>query len=93
MSVLQLVGNATLTRPAQPATATQAGSARMFMSSSRFTVLMNEDIVKTNQPVNLEQGLSIMTSQEGAIFDNVHQKLTMIGQVKGRIESETKGKN
>jgi lipopolysaccharide export system protein LptC len=93
MSILQLVGNATLTRPAQPATATQAGSARMFMSSSRFTVLMNEDIVKTNQPVNLEQGLSIMTSQEGAIFDNVHQKLTMIGQVKGRIESETKGKN
>lgn len=93
MTILQLVGNATLTRPAQSATATQAGTARMFMSSSRFTVLMNEDIVKTNQPVNLEQGLSIMTSQEGAIFDNVHQKLTMIGQVKGRIESESKGKN
>jgi len=32
-----------------------------------------------------------MTSQEGAIFDNVHQKLTMIGQVKGRIESENTG--
>ncbi len=93
MTIFQLVGNATLTRPAQSATATQAGTARMFMSSSRFTVLMNEDIVKTNQPVNLEQGLSIMTSQEGAIFDNVHQKLTMIGQVKGRIESESKGKN
>ena len=93
MTILQLVGNATLTRPAQSATATQAGTARMFMSSSRFTVLMNEDIVKTNQPVNLEQGLSIMTSQEGAIFNNVHQKLTMIGQVKGRIESESKGKN
>lgn len=93
MTILQLVGNATLTRPAQAATATQAGAARMFMSSSRFTVLMNDDIVKTNQPVNLEQGLSIMTSQEGAIFDNVHQKLTMIGQVKGRIESESKGKN
>jgi lipopolysaccharide export system protein LptC len=93
MTILQLVGNATLTRPAQAATATQAGTARMFMSSSRFTVLMNDDIVKTNQPVNLEQGLSIMTSQEGAIFDNVHQKLTMIGQVKGRIESESKGKN
>jgi lipopolysaccharide export system protein LptC len=61
------------------------------MSSSKFTVLMNEDIVKTNRPVNLEQGLSIMTSQEGAVFDNVHQKLTMIGQVKGRIESESKG--
>lgn len=91
MTILDLVGNASLTRPAQPASANQAGSARLFMSSSKFTVLMNEDIVKTNRPVNLEQGLSIMTSQEGAIFDNVHQKLTMIGQVKGRIESETKG--
>jgi lipopolysaccharide export system protein LptC len=91
MTVLDLVGNASLTRPAQAATATQAGSARLLMSSSKFTVLMNDDIVKTNRPVNLEQGQSIMTSQEGAIFDNVHQKLTMIGQVKGRIESESKG--
>ncbi len=91
MTILDLVGNASLTRPAQPATANQAGSARLFMSSSKFTVLMNDDIVKTNRPVNLEQGLSIMTSQEGAVFDNVHQKLTMIGQVKGRIESEPKG--
>ena len=92
MTILDLVGNASLTRPAQVATATQTGSARLFMSSSKFTVLMNDDIVKTNRPVNLEQGLSIMTSQEGAVFDNVHQKLTMIGQVKGRIESEPKGK-
>ncbi len=90
LTVIDLVGNATLTRPAQPATATQAGSARMFMSSSRFTILMNEDIVKTNQPVILEQGLSVMSSKEGAIFDNVNQKLVMIGQVKGRIESEKK---
>jgi lipopolysaccharide export system protein LptC len=91
MTILDLVGNASLTRPAQAATATQAGSARLLMTSSKFTVLMNEDIVKTNRPVSLEQGLSIMTSQEGAIFDNVNQKLTMIGQVKGRIESESKG--
>jgi lipopolysaccharide export system protein LptC len=90
LTVLDLVGNATLLRPSQAATANQAGSARMFMSSSKFTVLMNEDIVKTNQPVTLEQGLSVMNSQDGAIFDNVNQKLIMTGQVKGRIESEQK---
>jgi lipopolysaccharide export system protein LptC len=33
-----------------------------------------------------------MTSQEGASFDNVTQKLTMIGQVRGRIESEKQSK-
>jgi lipopolysaccharide export system protein LptC len=91
MTVLDLVGNATLLRPPQASTPNQAGSARMFMSSTKFTVLMNEDIVKTNQPVTLEQGLSVMNSQDGAIFDNVNQKLIMIGQVKGRIESEQKG--
>ncbi len=92
MTVLDMVGSANLTRPAQAATATQAGSARLFMSSNKFTILMNDDIVKTNLPVILEQGLSIMSSQEGAVFDNVQQKLTMIGQVKGRIESENKGR-
>lgn len=90
LTVLDLVGNATLLRPSQAATANLAGSARMFMKSSKFTVLMNEDIVKTNQPVTLEQGLSVMNSQDGAIFDNVNQKLIMTGQVKGRIESEQK---
>lgn len=90
LTVLDLVGNATLLRPPQPATPNQAGSARMFMSSSKFTVLLNEDIVKTNQPVTLEQGLSVMNSQDGAIFDNINQRLIMTGQVKGRIESEQK---
>lgn len=88
LTTIELVGNATLTRPAQTATSSQPGSARMFMSSSRFTILMNDDIVKTNQPVTLEQGLSVMTARDGAIFDNVHQKLIMNGQVRGRIESE-----
>ena len=92
MSVLDLEGNATLIRPAQPAKGDQAGSARLFMSSSRFTILLNDDVVKTNRPVILEQGQSIMTSQEGASFDNVTQKLTMIGQVRGRIETEIHSK-
>ena len=55
MTILDMVGNANLTRPAQVATGTQAGSARLFMSSNKFTVLMNEDIVKTTLPVILEQ--------------------------------------
>jgi len=90
ISILELTGNATLSRPAQPANQSEPGSARLLMSSASFTILLNEDIVKTKQPVTLEQGLSIMSSEEGAIFDNVHQQLTMVGKVRGRIESETK---
>jgi lipopolysaccharide export system protein LptC len=92
ISILDLDGNASLIRPAQPASGDKPGSARLFMSSSRFTILLNDDVVKTNRPVVLEQGQSIMTSQEGASFDNVTQKLTMIGQVRGRIESEKQAK-
>lgn len=90
MSILDLVGNALLTRPAQAATTTQTGSARLLMNSEKFKIFLNDDVIKTNLPVVLEQGQSVMTSQEGAIFDNVTQKLTMVGQVRGRLESENK---
>jgi lipopolysaccharide export system protein LptC len=90
MSLLNLIGNATLIRPNQPATDSMQALPRLYMASSHFTVFLNDDVVKTTRPVTLEQGLSIMTSQEGAIYDNVRQKLTMIGTVRGRLEVEKK---
>lgn len=90
MSVLDLIGNATLIRPSQGATETQKALPRLFMTSSHFVVFLNDDVVKTNQPVILEQGASIMTSQEGAVYDNVKQKLIMTGTVRGRLEVEQK---
>jgi len=60
------------------------------MNSEKFKIFLNDDVIKTSLPVVLEQGQSVMTSQEGAVFDNVTQKLTMIGQVRGRLESENK---
>lgn len=90
MSLLDLIGNATLIRPNQPATPTMQALPRLYMASSHFTVYLNDDVVKTNHPVTLEQGLSIMTSQDGAIYDNVRQKLIMLGMVRGRLEVEKK---
>lgn len=86
LTVLDLYDNASIYRPAQEATATQAATLRMLASSSYFKVLINDDIIKTNRPITLEQGMSIMNSTEGGVFNNIEQSIVLSGQVKGRIE-------
>ena len=86
LTILDLIDNASIFRPAQAATASQAATLRMLASSTYFKVLINDDIIETNRPVTLEQGMSIMHSTEGGKFNNVEQSMTLLGQVKGRIE-------
>jgi lipopolysaccharide export system protein LptC len=86
LTVLDLYDNASIYRPAQDATATQAATLRMLASSSYFKVLINDDIIETNRPITLEQGMSIMNSTEGGVFNNIEQSMVLSGQVKGRIE-------
>ena len=78
-------------RPAQAATASQAATLRMLASSTYFKVLINDDIIETNRPMTLEQGMSTMHSTEGGKFNNVEQSMTLLGQVKGRIERAPRG--
>ena len=86
LSILELFDNASIFRPAQPATATEPATLRMLASSSYFKVFINDDIIKTDRPITLEQGMSIMNSTDGGTFDNIQQSMTLLGQVKGRIE-------
>ena len=86
LSILDLINNASISRPAQAATASQAATLRMLASSTYFKVLINDDIIETDRPVTLEQGMSIMHSAEGGKFNNVEQSMTLSGHVKGRIE-------
>lgn len=86
LTILELFDNASIFRPAQEATPTEPATLRMLASSSYFKVLINDDIIQTDRPITLEQGMSIMNSTEGGTFDNVQQKMTLSGQVKGRIE-------
>jgi len=86
LTILDLIDNASIFRPAQAATASQAATLRMLATSTYFKVLINDDIIETNRPVTLEQGMSIMHSTEGGKFNNVEQSMTLLGQVKGRIE-------
>lgn len=86
ITILDLYDNASIFRPAQEATATQAATLRMMASSSYFKVLINDDIIETNRPITLEQGMSIMHSTDGGIFNNIEQSMVLSGHVKGRIE-------
>jgi lipopolysaccharide export system protein LptC len=86
LTILELFDNASIYRPPQPATTTEPATLRMLASSSYFKVLINDDIVQTDKPITLEQGMSVMHSTDGGTFDNIQQSMTLSGQVKGRIE-------
>jgi lipopolysaccharide export system protein LptC len=91
LNIMDLYNNAEIFRPAKPATETQPASLRMLASSSYFKVFINDDVIETNRPLRLEQGMSIMNSTEGGTFNNVEQSMRLSGQVKGRIERAPKG--
>jgi lipopolysaccharide export system protein LptC len=91
LTVLDLIDNASIFRPAQAASGTEPATLRMLASSSYFKVLINDDIIETNKPITLEQGMSVMNSTEGGIFNNVEQSMTLSGHVKGRIERAPRG--
>ena len=91
LTILDLFDNASIFRPAQAASASQPATLRMLASSSYFKVLINDDIIETNRPITLEQGMSIMNSTEGGIFNNVEQSMVLTGQVKGWIERAPRG--
>ena len=86
LTILELFDNASIYRTPQAATATEPAALRMLASSSYFKVRINDDIVQTDKPITLEQGMSVMHSTDGGIFDNIQQSMTLSGQVKGRIE-------
>ena len=91
LTIMDLYDNAEIFRPAQAATETQPASLRMLASSSYFKVFINDDIIETDRPVTLEQGMSVMNSTAGGTFNNVDQSMKLSGQVKGRIERAPKG--
>jgi lipopolysaccharide export system protein LptC len=60
ITILDLFDNVEIYRPPQAASETQKASPYMLAKSSYFQVLINDDIIKTNKPVELEQGLSVI---------------------------------
>jgi lipopolysaccharide export system protein LptC len=94
LTILDLFGNGEIYRPAQEVIGNLKASPRLLARSSYFQALINDDVVRTDKPLELQQGISIMNSTGGGIFNNVQQSITLTGQVRGRIEpSEQRGRN
>ena len=91
LTILDLFDNVEIYRPPQSASETQKASPYMLAKSSYFQVLINDDIITTDKPVELEQGLSLMESNAGGVFDNVQQSMQLLGTVKVRIEPAQQG--
>lgn len=94
LTILDLYDNGEIFRPAQDAMGGRKSSPQLLARSSYFQVLINDDIVRTDKPLELQQGMSIMNSSEGGTFNNVEHSASLKGQVRGRIEpAEQKGRN
>ncbi|MEJ0002684.1 MAG: LPS export ABC transporter periplasmic protein LptC [Pararobbsia sp.] len=77
-SVVDLYDNARVLR------APGEGDPAMSAYSEHFKVLVNDDIVKTEKPVKLVRGPSVMTAS-GMIYNNVTREMRLLGQVRGMI--------
>ncbi len=86
LTILDLMDNAEIFRPPQAASATEPARPRMLARSSYFKVLINDDIIETDKPITLEQGVSVIHAMDGGVFNNVEQSMVLSGQVRGRIE-------
>jgi lipopolysaccharide export system protein LptC len=86
LTILDLMDNAEIFRPPQAASATEPARPRMLARSSYFKVLINDDIIETDKPITLEQGVSVIHSTNGGVFNNIEQSMVLFGQVRGRIE-------
>ncbi|MBV8273531.1 MAG: LPS export ABC transporter periplasmic protein LptC [Cupriavidus sp.] len=86
-SIIDLYGNAFIVR--------QAGvdvskDPRMTAASQYFQLLVNDDIVKTDKPVELTRGPSVMNAN-GLIFNNVTREVQLLGNVRGTIIMNSPG--
>jgi len=91
LTIMDLTGNAEIFRPPQSASETEPARPGMLARSSYFKVLINDDVIKTDKPIMLEQGMSVLQSTDGGVFNNIEQSMVLSGQVRGRIERLQQG--
>jgi lipopolysaccharide export system protein LptC len=77
-SIINLDDNAQVVREPGPK------DPKMQANSEHFTVLVNEDVVRTEKPVKLLRGQSISTA-DGMIYTNTTRNMELLGTVRGLI--------
>jgi lipopolysaccharide export system protein LptC len=85
VSILELFDRAEIFRPDQIGKSGGIINPRLKATSNYFKIFINDDIIETDLPVRIERGQSLITASKGAHFENVDQKMTLLGDVKGYI--------
>ena len=86
VSILELFNQAEIFRPNQIGKDGDIINPRLRVTSNYLKVFINDDIIDTDLPIKIERGASVMTATQGAHFENVDQRITLLGDVKGYIE-------
>lgn len=84
MSIVDMYDDALVVRQAGPR------DPEMRALSEHFQVLVNEDIVRTELPVQLFRGSSVMYG-DGMIFNNISRAVQLLGNVHGTIQPAEMG--
>ena len=85
LDIVELFKNADISRPAQLNASGNIINPLLHLQSNYLKFFINDDKMKTHLPVKIQRGESIMTSTQGATYDNVNQAVSMFGNVQGTI--------
>ncbi|AOZ05021.1 LPS export ABC transporter periplasmic protein LptC [Cupriavidus malaysiensis] len=86
-SVIDLYDNGLIVRAQGP---DPAQDPQMSAASEYFRILVNDDLVKTDKPVQLTRGVSVMNAN-GLLFNNVTREVQLFGNVRGTIVTTPRG--
>jgi lipopolysaccharide export system protein LptC len=92
LSILELFKRAEIFRPPEISSSNIVINPMLRARSDYFKVLINDDVIKTNLPVKLERGESVVTASQGLEFDNIQQRTILFGDVKGFLIPNQKAK-
>jgi lipopolysaccharide export system protein LptC len=85
LDIVELFNNADISRPAEVSPSGKVINPSLRMQSNYLKFFINEDKMTTHLPIKIQRGESIMTSTQGANYNNINQSLDMFGNVQGTI--------
>lgn len=92
LSILELFNRAEIFRPVEVNSSNIVINPMLRARSNYFKIFINDDVIKTNLPVKLERGESVVTASQGLEFDNIQQRTVLFGEVKGFLIPNQKAK-
>lgn len=92
LDILELFKDVIVSRPNQINPAGLVINPFFKLNSNYLKVFINDDRLTTRLPVKIQRGGSIVSSTQGADYDNISQDIVMFGNVTGSIAASDTSK-